>query len=82
MVRFFFDLATDGVLLPDDTGLELASDEAAKIEASKALVQMATALVGSDSGSMALVVRDDSGARVCTVTMALSVTYQTARISN
>jgi hypothetical protein len=75
MVRFFFDLAKNGVLSPDDTGLELAGDEAAKIEASKALAEMATALIGSDKGSIALLVRDDSGARVCTVTMALSVTY-------
>lgn len=68
-------LAIDGVLSPDDTGLALASDEAAKIEASKALAEMATALIGSDNGSIALEVRDDSGAHVCTVTVALSVTY-------
>ena len=75
MVRFFFDLMHDGVLSPDDTGLEFGSDDAATREAAKALAEMSNALLGSDKRSIAMVVRDESGAQVCTLTLALSVAY-------
>jgi hypothetical protein len=75
MVRFFFDLAQDGVLSPDDTGLALESAEAAEREALRALAGMARALIGSDGARLDMIVRDESGARLCTVTMTLSVTH-------
>ena len=37
MVRCFFDLAQDGVLSPDDTGLESESHDAAKMAAVRTL---------------------------------------------
>jgi len=75
MVRFFFDVAFDGVLTADDTGLDFARDEAAQREALKALTEMATEFAGSAGmREMAVMVRDESGARLCTVTLALSVT--------
>lgn len=75
MLRFFFDLAVDGTLSADDTGVELPSDEAAEQEAMRALTEMGAQLNGAaHATNMALLVRDESGARVCTVALTLSVT--------
>lgn len=77
MVRFFFDLSIDGVLSADDSGVQLSSDEQAELEAVKALTEMATTFAGSAAAAqnMAIAVRDDSGARLCTVALAFTKIY-------
>lgn len=73
MVRSFFDLVIDGKLSVDDVGLELASDDVARLEAIRTL----RAMVGSDLSeterSIELRVRDEYGARLCNVTATISI---------
>jgi hypothetical protein len=62
MPRFFFDTYDGDRFLPDDIGLEFGSLEAAKLEAQKALPEMAKeTLPDGNHRSFVVSVRDETG---------------------
>ncbi|NBJ10648.1 DUF6894 family protein [Microvirga arsenatis] len=62
MPRYFFDTDDGELFVADQQGIELASLEAAKLEAQKALAEMARdALPDGDQRTFAAVVKDETG---------------------
>ena len=61
MPRYFFDTRDNEQFIPDEDGLELSGDEAARGEASSALATMARdVLPAAGRRSLSVVVRDEA----------------------
>jgi hypothetical protein len=75
MPRFHFDVCENGVLTPDEEGLDLLSANAARLEAARAAAEMIRdrAQRGAEPAEISLIVRDGSPEPVCTVTVALNI---------
>jgi hypothetical protein len=75
MPRFHFDVCENGVLTPDEEGLDLLSANAARLEAARAAAEMIRdrAQRGAEPADISLIVRDGSPEPVCTVTVALTI---------
>jgi hypothetical protein len=73
MAWFYFDVCTDGVIEPDDEGLELSSVEAAQLEAARAAAEMMRdrAQRAAEPADISITVKDGSPEPVCAVTVAL-----------
>jgi len=75
MPRFHFDVCEDGVLTPDEEGLDFLSANTARLEAARAAAEMIRdrAQRGAEPADISLIVRDGSPEPVCTVTVALTI---------
>ena len=74
MARFFFDTYDGNHLIPDTEGIELPSVEMAKIEAQKALPDLARdALPDGDQKTFIVSVRDETGQVVLRAALTLIV---------
>jgi len=74
MPRFFFDTYDDERYVPDQDGLDLKDIEAAKMEAQKALPDMAKdALPGGNHRSFVVNVRDEAGQVVLRAALSLVI---------
>ncbi|MBF9197015.1 DUF6894 family protein [Microvirga terrestris] len=77
MARFFFDTYDGNRLIPDTEGIELQSAEMAKIEAQKALPDLARdALPDGTQKTFIVSVRDETGQVI--LRAALSLIVETA----
>ena len=62
MHRFFFDTRDNGLFMRDETGLEYPGLEAVKVDAARALAELARDVIpGSLRRSLAVEVRDADG---------------------
>ena len=74
MARFFFDTYDGSRLIPDTEGIELQNVEMAKIEAQKALPDLARdALPDGDQKTFIVSVRDDAGQVILRAALSLIV---------
>jgi hypothetical protein len=74
--RFFFDTYDGDHLVPDETGLELDDLEAAKVEAQKALPDVAKEKLSDGHQRVFMVsVRDEAGQVLMRIGLALRVEY-------
>jgi len=74
MPRFFFDTYDGEQYIPDENGLDLEDVEAAKLEAQKALPDMAEdALPNGNHRSFVVNVRDEAGQIVLRAALSLVV---------
>ena len=74
MARYFFDSRDRHGSSRDDEGVELDSIEAVRIEAAKALADMAKGAVPKhEHGELWLVVRDESGRQVIRASLSFAV---------
>ena len=66
-MRFYFDTYEGGILVSDEEGLDVVDLTAAKLQAAKAVVDVAKDLVPNlQIGTVAIYVRDSEGRVVCT----------------
>lgn len=76
MPRFFFDTYDGDRFIPDELGLELDDIEAAKIEAERALPDMAwDELPDGNQRTFIVSVRDEAGQVVLRAALSLLVEY-------
>lgn len=76
MPRFFFDTYDGDLFTPDETGQELDDLEAAKVEAQKALPEMAKDnLPDGDQRAFIVSVRDEAGQVVLRIALSMIVEY-------
>jgi hypothetical protein len=76
MPRFFFDIYDGDLFMSDETGQELDDLEAAKVEAQKALPEMAKDnLPDSDQRAFIVSVRDGAGQVVLRIALSMIVEY-------
>ncbi len=76
MPRFFFDTYDGDFFAPDNEGLDLEGIEAAKLQAQKALPDMARdKLPDGDQRVFKVSVRDEAGQVVLRVTLSLVTAY-------
>ncbi len=76
MSRIFFDTYDGGLFIPDEQGLELEGPEAAKLEAQRALREMAwDKLPDGNQHSFIVSVRDEAGQVVLRAALSLVVEY-------
>jgi uncharacterized membrane protein len=62
MRRFFFDSRDNGTFTEDDVGVEYGDLEAVKVEAARALAELARDVIpGSTKRELAVEVRDEQG---------------------
>ena len=73
MARYFFDLRTETRYERDDRGVELDDVESAVIEARRSLLEAATEAASQRSFGLAVDVRSEAGALVCTVALTTSL---------
>jgi hypothetical protein len=74
MPHFRFDVCENGVLSPDEEGLDLLSAHDARLEAARTAAEMMRDRVArnAEPADISLIVRDGSSHPVCTVTVALT----------
>ena len=78
MPSYFFDLEIAGAITKDDCGLDLNGFEAARLEATRTLGDLARGLLlDGCSKSIALQVRDNTDQPVLKVTLAIEVNATT-----
>jgi len=66
-MRFYFDTYEGGILVSDEEGLDVVDLTAAKLQAAKAVVDVAKDLVPNlQIGTVAIHVRDSEGRVLCT----------------
>ena len=74
MPRYFFDTYDGDRMVPDEVGLELPDIAVAKVEAQKALPDMARdAMPDSNHRTFVVTVRDDAGTVVVRAALSLMV---------
>jgi hypothetical protein len=75
MPRFHFDVSENGIVTPDEEGLDLLSAEAARLEAARAAAEMMRDRTQrkAEPADISLIVRDGSNEPVCSVTVSLIV---------
>lgn len=78
MTRYFFDVVEDGVFHPDSEGTELRDAEAARVEATQAMAELAhSAIPGSTSKHLHMTVRRRSGGELFSLDLLFSLTAAT-----
>jgi hypothetical protein len=81
MVRYYFDVTDDEGVFPDDTGIEYGTLEQAKVEAARALAEMARDRVpGPERLIFIIAVRDERKNLLFEVRLTIEVLHVAAPI--
>jgi hypothetical protein len=75
MPRYFCDLESNGQIISDEDGIELAGHDAARDEAIRTLTSITSIAVARDTArqAFAAIVRDESGSLVFRILLTLEV---------
>ena len=84
MPRYFFHIFENGESTPDDTGLELDTDQEVQLEAMRVLPEIARETVPADGDRQAftVLVTDETGRPVYTATLTFAGLWLQSTISN